>query len=123
VRVLADSSVWIQHLHRGGLAPMQALLAEGEVAIHVFVRGEVALGRLHNRAEILARLQQLPRATIAAHEEVLALIEKRGLAGSGLGWVDAHLLASALVDHSRLWTLDRPLASVADRLGVGYRPN
>jgi hypothetical protein len=123
VRVLADSSVWIQHLHRGGLAPMQALLAEGEVAVHVFVRGEVALGRMHNRAEILARLQQLPRSTIAGHDEVLALIEARDLAGSGLGWVDAHLLASALVDGTRLWTLDGPLARAAQRLGVGYRPN
>ncbi|MDO8666816.1 MAG: hypothetical protein Q7J79_09410 [Gemmatimonadales bacterium] len=122
MRILVDSSIWIQHLHRG-LAPMQALLAEGSVAIHLFVRGEVALGRLHNRAEILASLHTLPPATIAGHEEVLVLIEHQHLAGSGLGWVDAHLLASALIDHTRLWTLDRPLAHAAERLGVAYRPN
>ncbi|MEK6769969.1 MAG: PIN domain-containing protein [Gemmatimonadota bacterium] len=119
MRVLADSSIWIQHLHRG-LAPMRALLAEGRIAIHVFVRGEVALGRLHNRAEILASLHTLPPATIAAHEEVLSLIEHQDLAGSGIGWVDAHLLASALIDHTRLWTLDRRLARIATEAGAAW---
>jgi hypothetical protein len=55
---------------------------------------------------------------VAEHEEVLGLVTSHDLAGSGVGWVDAHLLAAALIGETTLWTLDRPLAAVARRLGV-----
>ncbi|MCJ7708210.1 MAG: hypothetical protein MUO38_11405, partial [Anaerolineales bacterium] len=61
----------------------------------------------------------LPSVAIAEHEEVLALVERQRLAGSGLGWVDVHILASALIGGTRLWTLDRHLAAAAARLGIG----
>ena len=120
--ILADTSIWVDHWRRSNPAFDEHLAGE-QVAMHPFVIGELALGRISPRHEVLAKLRELPAATIVAHDEVLALIEARDLAGSGLGWVDAHLLASALVDGTRLWTLDGPLARAAQRLGVGYRPN
>jgi predicted nucleic acid-binding protein len=38
------------------------------------------------------------------------------LHGCGIGWVDAHLLASARLSGARLWTLDAPLSAVAASL-------
>jgi predicted nucleic acid-binding protein len=122
VNILADTSIWVDHWRKGNPAFVERL-ADELVAIHPFVIGELALGRISPRHLVLTKLQKLPAATIVGHGEVLALIEHRDLAGSGLGWVDAHLLASALVDSTRLWTLDGPLARAAQRLGVGYRPN
>lgn len=119
MKVLADTAVWVQHLH-DGLPRMRALLEDNQVVIHPFVRGEIALGMLHQRSLILSGLLELPTVTVARHEEVLALIEQRRLWGTGLGWVDTHLLASALLGGVRLWTLDRPLARQAERLGVAF---
>jgi predicted nucleic acid-binding protein len=82
------------------------------------VRAEVALGTLRDRAEILGGLAILPAASVASTDEVLALIEARRLWGRGIGWVDAHLIASALLDGLALWTLDRPLVRAAAAAGV-----
>jgi hypothetical protein len=85
---------------------------------HPFVLGELALGQLRQRATVLQALAELPQATIATEAEVLALIDQAGLAGSGLGYVDAHLLAATrLTQGARLWTRDRRLAAVAGREG------
>jgi predicted nucleic acid-binding protein len=116
--ILVDTSVWVDHLRQGN-ARLQALLADASVMGHPFVAGEVALGHLRRRAQILALLGNLPQAEQAAHEEVLHFVAAHELAGSGLGWVDVHLLCSAALDHSRLWTLDRRLAAAASRLGLG----
>jgi predicted nucleic acid-binding protein len=97
---------------------MASLLVESEIAGHPLVIGEIALGHLKRRREILALLQDLPQATVADHEEVLRLIERRNLAGRGLGWVDAHLLAAAALDGLGLWTLDRWLAATAAGLAL-----
>ncbi len=118
--ILADTSVWVDHL-RNGNARMAALLREGMIAGHAFVIGEIALGNLRRRAEILALMADLPRVPPAEHEEVLRFVEECGLAGSGLGWVDVHLLAATALDRSRLWTLDRRLAEAASRLGLDNR--
>ena len=115
--VLADTSVWIDHWRRGN--PRLAQLLEGSaVVIHPFVLGEIALGHVTARAEVLADLATLESPRVAEHDEVLALIERRRLWGRGIGWVDAHLLASVLLDRIRLWTLDARLARVARELGV-----
>ena len=118
--ILVDTSVWIEHLRRGhtGLA---SLLDLGQVVVHPFVIGEIALGNLKRRAEVLGLLAELPAAPVVPHEEVLEVVERRGLAGAGVGWADAHLLASALVGRSSLWTLDRRLGAVAARLDVAWR--
>jgi hypothetical protein len=115
--VLVDTSVWIDHLRHGN-ARLAGLLRLGQVLIHPLVIGELACGNLENRQATLSWLGKLPRATPAAHEEVLHLVESGRLWGLGLGWVDAHLVASALLTRCVLWTLDRRLAQAAQRAGV-----
>jgi predicted nucleic acid-binding protein len=114
---LVDTSVWVDHLRRGSLR-LSALLDEAQVLCHPFISGELACGNLHNRTEILSLLAALPQAQVAEHEEVLELLSVRRLHGLGLGWVDAHLLASALLSRCPLWTLDKALDTAAIQLGV-----
>jgi predicted nucleic acid-binding protein len=115
--LLADTSVWIQHFRRGE-PHLASLLADGQVLMHPFVLGELACGNLKNRAEILASLHALPSAKPASTAEALRLIEGRQLSGRGLGWVDVHLLASALLSACDFWTLDKRLADAAAELGL-----
>jgi predicted nucleic acid-binding protein len=110
--ILVDTSVWVDHLRRRH-ATLARYLERGEVVCHPFVIGEISLGSLRQRDEVLGLLRELPMASVASHDEVMALVEQRALAGQGIGWVDVHLIASALVDGVRLWTLDRRLAAVA----------
>ena len=120
--VLVDTSVWIDHFRRSNGRLVELLESFG-VCCHSFVRGELACGNLANRDGVLGQLALLPQAVRASDEEVLWFIERNGLAGRGIGFVDAHLLAaSALSQNVRLWTLDRRLARVADALGLGCRP-
>ena len=116
--MLVDTSVWVDHL-AGGNPALAELLEAGDVETHPFVVGELALGNLRWRDGILGYLEALPSVPPAEHAEVLHLVGDRKLAGSGLGWVDVHLLASALIGGTRLWTLDRALAAAAARLEVG----
>lgn len=80
----------------------------------------IALGILARRSEILGLLGELPAARMVSHEEAITLVGKRALFRRGVGWVDAHLIASALVEHCRLWTRDRRLAAVAEDLNVAW---
>jgi predicted nucleic acid-binding protein len=120
--ILVDTSVWIDHLRRGEQA-LAALLEENRVLLHPFVIGEIACGTLSDRAEALELLGNLPSATLAEHHEVLDFVDQHRLYGQGIGYVDAHLLASvALQAGAVLWTRDRRLHSVASRLGCDYAP-
>jgi hypothetical protein len=119
--VLVDTSVWVDHLRRSN-AILALHLGRAEVWCHPFVIGELACGRLVNSRELLSLLTSLPQVRQADHDEVLAFVESNGLGGSGIGWVDAHLLASARLTSIPLWTLDRRLASVARSLGAGVKP-
>ena len=112
---LVDTSVWIDHLRRTN-KQLVILLDEGGVCCHRFVVGELACSRFGNRDELLSLLNALPEAPIAEHEEVLNFVTKRRLAGRGLGWIDMHLLASALLGNYRVWTLDKALAAAATQL-------
>ena len=116
--ILVDTTVWVEHLRRG-LPSLATLLQEGAVLIHPWVIGELACGNLRNRQQVLELLQGLPMATVASDAEVLLLIERDRLMGRGIGYVDAHLLASARLSHCRLWTQDRRLAAVALEQGLG----
>jgi predicted nucleic acid-binding protein len=94
------------------------MLLDGEVLSHPFVIGELACGFLTKRAEILSLLATVPKVVIADHSEVLRLVDGERLYGRGLGWIDVHLLASALLSRAPIWTLDRILARVASAMGV-----
>ncbi len=116
--ILADTSIWIDHL-RGGNDGLAALLNDSQIMTHPFVIGEIALGNLNNRAEILSRLRNLPMSPVATDPEVLFFIDRQQLAGRGVGYVDAHLLtAMALIPSVRLWTRDMKLQSAAMSLGL-----
>lgn len=116
--VLVDTSVWVDHLRRGEAA-LAALLEADRVLSHPFVLGELSLGRLRDPAAVLGALAELPQAVVATDAEVMAFIAAHGLAGSGIGYLDAHLLAATrLTRDARLWTRDRRLATVAERLGL-----
>lgn len=117
--VLVDTSIWIDHLRRGE-ARLSRLLEKGRVLCHPWVIGELACGRLERRTEILDLLEALPLAEVAEHRELLDFIERRDLMGRSVGFVDVHLLGSALLSHAPLWTGDRALACVAADLGVSY---
>jgi len=119
--ILVDTSVWVDHLRRHSTR-LAALLDRGEVACHPFVLGELALGSLRNRPVLLSLLRELPTAAVVDHDEAMALIERHDLPGVAIGWVDVHLLAAALVEGLPIWTNDRPLHVVADRLDAAWRP-
>jgi predicted nucleic acid-binding protein len=114
--VLADTSVWVHHF-RHGSDRLKALLESGAVATHPFVLGELACGTLARRAETLNSLRALPRVAAVDDGEAMGLVESARLWGSGLGWVDVHLLAAAKLAGATLWTLDAALARAAERLG------
>ena len=119
--ILVDSSVWIDHL-RARDEVLSASLADGKVLSHPFVIGEVALGTIRPREAVLASLQKLPSATVAAHGDVMHLIERYRLFGRGIGYIDAHLLAAVrLTPPAMLWTRDRRLLAVAINLGLAAR--
>jgi len=120
--VLVDTSVWVDHLRRGN-ARLAGYLENGEVESHPFVLGELACGNLGRRDEILSLLGALPRVVEADHDEALTLVDSRRLSGLGLGWVDVHLLASAMLGRTMLWTLDKALAAQARKLAVSFNPS
>lgn len=116
--ILVDTSVWVDHLRRG-VSALATALDEGEVVVHPFVLGELACGNLKNRGEVLRLLGTLPTIPTATDPEALRFIEERGLMGRGIGYIDVHLLASALLaGDTRLWTRDKRLAAVAADLAV-----
>lgn len=110
--ILVDTSVWIDHFRRGNSELVSALETE-QVLTHPFVIGEIACGDLRKRREVLELLAALPAATVATDEETLHFIEERRLMGKGIGYIDAHLLASVALTDARLWTLDKALLRVA----------
>jgi predicted nucleic acid-binding protein len=115
--ILVDTSVWVDHLRRTEPLLVERLRND-EVSCHPFVIGELACGRLRRRDEVLRLLGTLPVAPAVAHDEVLGFVERHRLAGSGIGWIDAHLLASAALGRLRVWTQDRRLRIAARRLGL-----
>jgi predicted nucleic acid-binding protein len=119
--ILADTSIWIDHLRKGD-DHLVDLLNHSRVTIHPFVLGELACGNLRNRQDILRLLRDLPRLNPATDEEVLYFIEKMALMGQGIGYIDAHLLAAVTLSSPvRLWTRDKRLLAVAGTLGLDYQ--
>lgn len=120
--VLVDTSVWTRFL--AGRSPyafaLDELLARGEVSGHDFIYGELLIGDPSGRRALLADFVTMHRAPTVAHAEVVAFVRQRRLHGRGIGWIDAHLLASALVARLGFWTADARLAAVARELGISH---
>ncbi|MDO8730450.1 MAG: PIN domain-containing protein [Candidatus Omnitrophota bacterium] len=119
--VLVDTSIWVSHFREGN-SRLEALLQNAQVMRHDFIAGELACGNLKNRKEILSLLQALPCAPTVEPIELLHFIERQSLMGTGIGFVDAHLLASAQLAHLSLWTADAPLRRAAEKLRLSYHP-
>ncbi|MDW7760708.1 MAG: type II toxin-antitoxin system VapC family toxin [Acidobacteriota bacterium] len=115
--VLVDTSVWVAHF-RDDLPSLRERLHKGDVVCHPMIIGELACGNFKNRKEILGLLAELHSAEVAGHDEVMALIETHRLMGKGLGYIDMHLLASALLSGCSLWTQDRKLSAAAESLDI-----
>jgi len=120
--VLVDTSVWIRFLsNRSPFAPgLDRLLGQGDVWGHDFVYGELLVGDQGGRRQLLADYALMHQAPVALHGDVAEFVRERRLHGRGIGWIDAHLLASALLGGLALWTADQRLAAVATELDVGY---
>ena len=117
--ILVDTSVWVDHLRHGEPQLVQALM-QTQAAIHPFVIGELACGNLKNRQTVIELLQALPPVKGAMDHEVMQFIESNDLMGKGIGYIDAHLCASALISGFKLWTRDKSLLSVAQTLGFAW---
>ena len=116
--ILADTSVWIDHL-RSGSKDMRKHLDQGQIVIHPFIIAELALGSLKERAKTLALLDLLPQVRVARLNELRLTIEVRRLYSLGIGLTDAHLIASVFIDApTLLWTRDKRLRRVAENLGI-----
>ncbi len=116
--ILADTSVWIDHL-RSGNKELRRHLNQGQVVIHPFIIAELALGSLMERTKTLALLDLLPQVRVARLSELRLMIEARRLYNMGIGLTDAHLIASVFIDSpTLLWTRDKRLRRVAENLGI-----
>lgn len=120
--VLVDTSVWIRFLSNRSpySAELDALLSRDEVSGHDFVFGELLIGDRGGRRQLLADYERMHHAPVVPHEDVVEFVHDRRLHGRGVGWIDAHLLASALVGRLRLWTTDPRLATLAKELGINF---
>jgi predicted nucleic acid-binding protein len=117
--IIVDTSVWADHLHH----PINQLLeciANGEISQHPFVTGELALGNPANSMAMVKMLDTLTQAQIVGHDRLIAFVDSEKIGGTGVGFVDAHLLASAQDHGLRLWTRDKRLSVQAERLGYLY---
>jgi predicted nucleic acid-binding protein len=119
MKVLVDTSVWVDHFRRSD-SRLQGLLSEGEIFIHPAIIGELACGNLMSRDEVLSDLHKLGSAAIADREDTMFVIESRKLWGKGIGWTDAQLVASALLSGCELWTHDKQLQKIAAALNIAY---
>jgi hypothetical protein len=116
--ILADTSVWVDHL-RAENAEMSKLLDDVQIVMHPLIVGELALGSLWERKKILAFLDMLPRVRVARLDEVRQMVETRSLYSRGIGLIDAHLIASIFLNPpTLLWTKDKRLAGIAESLGI-----
>jgi predicted nucleic acid-binding protein len=120
--VLVDTSVWIRSLANRApyAAELGRLLSLEDVAGHELVYGELLIGDRGGRRQLLAAYERIHRALTVPHDEVVRFVRERDLHGRGVGWIDIHLLASALVERLKLWTANPRFAAVAEELGVGY---
>jgi predicted nucleic acid-binding protein len=119
--LLVDSSAWIGHL-RDGDPVIEDAIRGGELCTHEFVIAELALGSLPNRQQFLVNLRRFSRLATTPFDAILTFVENKELSSTGIGFVDASLLASAAAGSAALWTRDKKLAAQAERLGLAFNP-
>ena len=117
--VLVDTSIWINHFRKADRYLLQ-FLEEGGVFLHPFIIGEISLGNIKQRTEVLGLLKKLPMVELLSDEEVLIFVEKHKLFGKGIGWIDTHLLASTYLSQFKLLTHDKNLSLIAQKLGLSF---
>jgi predicted nucleic acid-binding protein len=116
--ILVDTSIWIDHFRRSE-PQLSQFLDRGDIVMHPFIVGELLLGHVPRIAEMVGDLNTLPKAIVASVDEVLAFISRRKLGGTGIGYVDAHLLAAAaLMPETMIWTRDKRLLTAARSLSL-----
>jgi hypothetical protein len=120
--ILVDTSIWADHFGRRN-ADLDSLIRRETLVCHAFVTAEIALGNLADPEGTLWMLEAMPQVLVATHVELMTLIRSANLAGSGVGFFDAHLLAACRLSGARLWTKDRRLRVQADALGVSWNPS
>ena len=123
--VLVDTSVWIRSLanRMPSVTALQRLLDTGEAAGHELVYGELLIGDRGGRRNFLSAYEQIHQAVTIPHREVVAFVRHWNLHGRGVGWIDIHLLASAVAGRLQLWTADPRLHALAKEMGVAYDPS
>ncbi|CAD7026949.1 PIN domain-containing protein [Pseudorhizobium endolithicum] len=120
--ILIDTNIWADHIAKP-IPLMNELVETEEVCSHPHVIGELALGNLRQFDLVIRFLKNLRQVKLAEEDEVLHLIKSHRLSGTGIGYTDAHLLASLLLEtNARLWTRDKRLGAVAQRFGFAYSP-
>jgi predicted nucleic acid-binding protein len=121
--ILVDSSIWIDHFRHGDLE-LTKIIGDDRLLCHQFVVGELALGSLRERDAVIAFLAAQREAVIATHAEVMTVIDRHSIFSMGIGYTDAHLLTSTLLDRrSSLWTRDKRLATAAQKVGATLYPS
>jgi predicted nucleic acid-binding protein len=116
--ILADTSIWIDHLRKSNVQ-MANFLSRGKIAMHPCVVAEIALGSLKNRRQKLGAMDSLRKVRVAQMNEVRRMIEAHSLYSKGIGLTDAHLIASCLLTPgTQLWTHDAALQKAAKALGI-----
>lgn len=119
--IVVDTSIWADHFSKAR-EDLSLLVARDEVLQHPFVTGELALGNPANRDAMIATLDALPQAAVREWSDLLDFACQHDLGGTGIGYVDAHLLASTHWHRARLWSRDKRLATQAERMGLAYLP-
>jgi predicted nucleic acid-binding protein len=119
VMILADTSVWIDHFRKANPYLCQ-LLTAGEIVCHPFVTGELATGMMKNRTAVLGLLRNLLQLPVTEEDDFYSLIQRYGLYGKGIGFVDIHLALAVKKSGFALWTLDKRLLAVARELSIAY---
>ena len=119
--ILADTTIWIDHLNHGDME-FERRLNNQEIVMHPFVAGELTLGPLPNRKKTILYLDGLPRVRVAQQSEVRYMIEAYALHNRGIGLIDAHLIASVFIHpFTLLWTKDKRLCEIAGEFGVAAK--